>query len=1096
MSLARILLLLSSIIVTPCAFSQAITARVVGTVTDPSGALVAGANVELKNADTGLARTATTGDQGNYEFSFVPIGNYTLTVEATGFQKASVSRFQLSVDQVARLDVKLTIGQAAESVTVEAGALLMQTENATVGTVIDSQKVVELPLNGRSFVQLALLTPGVNPGTPGSITVRRLRGSVGQAVGMSANGARDTQNRFYYDGIEAMDLDSYSFAFSPSVDAINEFKVQSSTYSAEVGGAPGGQVNLTTKSGTNSFHSTAWWFNRNDAFTALNGFQPRVPGAKSPRLNRNQYGANLGGPVLVPKLYNGKNKTFFFFNWESGRQVAGSFGGIALVPPTALRQGDFSSIAAPIYDPTTKQPFAGNVIPSSRIAPYARKFLDGFVPAPNANDPGINFRGPRVAAPITQDQYVSRIDHSFSSRDNLSGSYMFNTQADDTTPTFGFDTRGNRARGQNLSLAETHVFGASTVNELRAGWNRFFEHEFFGTTDNPAFDIGNIIGVAGVTKRARDYGPPTFSAGYTLPSVRGIGPRDRLNQLWQISDNVSTRIGSHNLKFGGQIARRNWTFDEAVNPRGSFGFNGTVTAAAGTTGTRDNQFAEFLLGLATDAGVSVDPFATRMNNWWHGYYFQDDWKVSAHLTLNWGMRYEYFQPPVQRGKATNFDLNGFVPARQTFHGFPDISDTADRPAALVYPDKNDFGPRIGFAYQVPKLNDLVIRGGYGIYYTPEITNSWTTLTLNPPIVATLSFTGNANNPINVATAFQQQGTTRAGLFGSGALDPNIRTSYNQQWNFTVQKRLPKQMFLDVGYVGAKGTKLTAAVDGNRPIQVVNPSVVTSSIASRRPFQGFDNISVVKSIGNSTYHSLQTKLERRVGRGLSLIGAYTFSKSLSNADISSVGGGSFLGTIQDYFNLAASKSPSAFDIRHRLSVAVIYDIPLFRDSGSRLVRTMFGGWQLGTIITEQTGFAAALSSVVDTTGTGIASRPDVVAGQNWLLDRGQRTRDRWFNTAAFALPQLGQFGTSMRDQVYLPGLNQVDGSLVKNFRFYESHSLQFRAEFFNLFNHVNLGAPGLNIRDPNNFGRVTSTVQGAAGMPGDSRVVQFGLKYMF
>lgn len=326
---------------TPCAFSQAITAKVVGTITDPSGALVAGASVELKNADTGLVRTATTGDQGSYEFSFVPVGNYTLTVEAAGFQKASVSRFPLSVDQVARLDVKLTIGQAAESVTVEGGALLMQTENATVGTVIDSQKVVELPLNGRSFVQLALLTPGVNPGTPGSITVRRLRGSVGQAVGMSANGARDTQNRFYYDGIEAMDLDSYSFAFSPSVDAINEFKVQSSTYSAEVGGAPGGQVNLTTKSGTNSFHSTAWWFNRNDAFTALNGFQPRVPGAKSPRLNRNQYGANLGGPVLIPKLYNGKNKTFFFFNWESGRQVAGSFGGIALIPPTALRQGIF-----------------------------------------------------------------------------------------------------------------------------------------------------------------------------------------------------------------------------------------------------------------------------------------------------------------------------------------------------------------------------------------------------------------------------------------------------------------------------------------------------------------------------------------------------------------------------------------------------------------------------------------------------------------------------------------------------------------------------------------------------------------------------------
>src|SRR6266581_282920 len=275
------------------AFSQAITAKVSGTVADPSGAVVPNASVTIRNQQTSQARSAKTDGSGGYEFSFLPI----------------------SVDQEARVDVKMSIGQAAETVQVTAGAILMQTENSTVGTVIDSQKVVELPLNGRSFVQLAQLTPGVNPGTPGSITVRRLRGAVGQAVGMSANGARDTQNRFYYDGIEAMDLDSYSFSFSPSIDAINEFKVQSSTYSAEVGGAPGGQVNLTTKSGTNRLHGTAWEFNRNDAFTALNGFQPRVPGAKPPRLNRNQFGANLGGPVRVPGIYSGKNKTFFFFNW-------------------------------------------------------------------------------------------------------------------------------------------------------------------------------------------------------------------------------------------------------------------------------------------------------------------------------------------------------------------------------------------------------------------------------------------------------------------------------------------------------------------------------------------------------------------------------------------------------------------------------------------------------------------------------------------------------------------------------------------------------------------------------------------------------------
>jgi hypothetical protein len=1075
-------------------FSQAITATAAGTVTDPTNAAVPNAKVTIRSQQTNQARTTNTDSAGFYEFSFLPIGAYSLTVEAAGFQKSEMAPFTLSVDQVARLDVKLTLGQSAETVQVKADAILMQTENATVGTVIDSQKVAELPLNGRSFVQLALLTPGVNPGTPGSITVRRLRGSVGQAVGMSANGARDTQNRFYYDGIEAMDLDSYSFSFSPSIDAINEFKVQSSTYSSEVGGAPGGQVNLSTKSGTNALHGTLWEFNRNDAFTALNGFQPRFPGAKPPRLNRNQYGANIGGPIVIPKLYHGKDKTFFFFNWESGRQIAGSFGGTALVPPTPLRSGDFSGVAAPVIDPLTGLQFPGNAIPASRIAPYARKFLDGFVPTPNTNEPGINYRGPRASAPINQDQYVSRIDHTLSSHDTLSGSYIYNTQADDSTPTFVFDTRGNRARAQNVSLSELHVFAPSVVNEIRAGFHRFFEHEFFGTTDKPQYDIGNLIGIPGVSKDPRNYGPPTFSAGpYALPAVRGIGPRDRLNQLFQITDNLSIRSGAHFLKMGALIARRRWTFDESVNPRGSFGFNGTVTAGAGTP-TRDNQFADFLLGLATDAGLSVAPFATRFSNTSQAYYFQDDWKARPNLTINFGMRYEYFQPPVQHGKATNFDLNGFIPVRQTFHGFPDTPDTPG-PAALVHSDYNDWGPRIGFAYSVPGLRDLVVRGGYGIYYTPEITNSWTTLTLNPPIVSTFAFTGSANNPIRVDTAFQAQGQTRVGTFGSGALDPNVRDTYTQQWNFTLQKRLPKDIYFDIGYVGSKGTNLTAAFDGNRPIQIVTPTATTPSITSRRPFQGFDAISTVKSIGNSTYHSLQMKGERRVGRGLSALTAYTWSKSLSNADISSVGGGSFLGAIQDYNDLRGSRSPSAFDVSHRFSLAFIYDVPLFT-SARGLARTLLGGWQIGSIVTEQTGFAAALSTVVDTTGTGIASRPDAVAGQSAMLPGGQRTRDRWFNTSAFALPQPGRFGTSAREQIHLPGLNQVDFSVNKNFRFFERHQVQFRSEFFNFFNHVNLGAPGLNIRDPDNFGRVTSTNQGAAGMAGDARVIQFGLKYSF
>jgi hypothetical protein len=311
----------------------------------------------------------------------------------------------------------------------------------------------------------------------------------------------------------------------------------------------------------------------------------------------------------------------------------------------------------------------------------------------------------------------------------------------------------------------------------------------------------------------------------------------------------------------------------------------------------------------------------------------------------------------------------------------------------------------------------------------------------------------------------------------------------------MQKRLPKDIYFDLGYVGSKGTKLTATYDANRPIQIVTPGPGVAPVSARRPLQGFDGISTTKSIGNSIYHAMQLKAERRSARGLSVLGSYTWSHSISDADISSVGGGIFNAPIQDYMDLRSSRSDSAFDIRHRLSIAAIYDVPLFRDSSQPLVRTLLGGWQLGTIIIAQTGFAALLNGVVDTTGTGVVSRPDLKAGADPMLDRGERTRARWFNTDAFALPQPGRFGTAPRHPIHLPGLNQVDASATKNFRFLESHQLQFRGEFFNALNHVNLGAPGLNIRDPDNFGRVTSTQQGA-GMPGDSRVVQFALKYSF
>lgn len=1084
----------------PQSLAQTITATLVGRVSDPSGASVPKAKITVTHVATNQSRTTETNATGVYEVPFLPIGSYTLEVEAQGFQKARVEAFAISVGQTARVDVQLAIGSVAESVTVEATAIGLQTENATLGAVIDRQKVAELPLNGRSFIQLALLMPGVNPVTPGSLSARSAGGSLGQAVGMNANGFRDNQNRYYYDGVEAMSLGSYSFTFSLSIDAIQEFKVDTSVYSAAVGAAPGGHVNLTTKSGTNSWRGQLWEFNRNDKLTALEPFQAFRPGAKPPRLNRNQFGGNLGGPLTLPGLYNGRDHTFFFFNAEFGRLITGTSGNRVQVPPMPYRSGDFSAAAVKIYDPLTGQPFPDNKIPASRINPITGGYLK-YVPAPNFPEEAVNYVSPAASAPTTQNQYLVRVDHRFSQRNSLYGTYIYNWQDGRSVPTFAFDWIGSLNRAQHASLTDTHVFGATLVNELRLGWHRRRPRQVFGTSYREEYNIANQLGVPGVSKDPRNYGPPTFSnTGYTLPVVRFIGPADQHNQIWQVADNLSWNKGAHSLKMGGVIFRRNFSFDEAFNPRGTFGFDGRTTAG-GQRPTQEHAFAAYLLGLATNAALSPDPFSNRMDHWWYSGYVQDDWKVSRNLTVNLGLRYDYFQPPVERGKITNFELLGAVPgfivSRQLYGGFPASDQLPDTPGypvrSLVFADKNNWGPRFGFAWLVPQARDLVVRGGYGLYYTQEITNSFTVLTLNPPIVRNFTFDSTFDRPLAVDKVFLSEGRVVTGQFGTQSVDPGLRDCYAQQWNLTIQKRLPGSFYFDVGYVGSKGTNLVIGFDGNRPIQVVTPGPGVPSVADRRPFKGFGGMSVAKSVGNSTYHSLQLKAERRVAAGLSFIASYTWSKALSTMDQSTVGGGFFSDAVQDIFNLRGEKAPAAFDLRHRFSLAAIYDIPFLRNAGSATLRTALGGWQIGAIMTEQTGFASSVARIGDTTGTGISSRPDMVA--NPILPRSQRSRERWFNTAAFAMPQAGRFGNAIRHPIYLPGLNNIDFLAAKNFRLSERHNLQFRAEFFNFFNHVNLGAPGTYLLAPTTFGRITTASQGP-GHESGQRVIQLALKYGF
>ena len=1094
--LAAICLLIG--IISP-ARAQKTTASLLGTVTDASGASMAGVSIKATNLATNAAHETQTDSAGTYSMPSLPAGEYRLTATQNGFQVQQVNSVTLQVDQTARIDFAMKVGNLSETVDVTANAALLQTENATVGTVIESNKIVELPLNGRNFVQLAQLIPGVQAGTPGSITVRRGRGSVGQtdsaygSTAASANGSRDTANRYYLDGIEVMDYDAMTYSFSPSVDSLAEFKVQTSTYSAEYGGAPGGQVNIITKGGTNTLKGTLWEFNRNDQLTqsydAIAG-----KSVTSPRLNRNQFGANIGGPVYLPKVYKGKDKTFFFFNWESGYAAQGGSASYRIVPPSAMRTGDFTTLKDAKGNPITlKDPLnsgiVGNVIPKSRLSPQTLAYLQ-FEPMPNASNGAQNYLSTPYSAVAWQRNFTARIDENLSSKDVIAGRYAFNDTYEAGVPFWGHDERNNLGRTQNVSISWTRTITNTLVNEARGGWHRFNEAEKFGTTGDPAYDVTGKMGLPLVSRLPEEYGPPSISVSgpegafsmYDLQ--RQIGPRVRSNAIAPFTDVLSWQHGSHFLKFGAEIDRRWVTFGQALAPRGAFTFDGTYTGSA---------LADFMLGYVRSANINPTHTNTDLKNFWQAYYVNDDWKIMPRLTITMGLRYDYFQRYKQSDdKFANIYQNGYIVGNTV------TPQNSPYGRGLIQPDYNNFGPRFGFAWRPPISGETVVRGGYGIYYTPEISNAIFAMAEGAQATSGANVNGNIVGAPNLFFDNPFAGSVTTGALNFAVSnDQNMRDSYIQQWNFNIQRKLPGSVVLDAGYVGSKGTRLYVTYgDLNRPIDVVNPSTPgLASLNARRPNQQYQRaVQSDKSVGNSIYHALQMKAERRFSRGLTFLTAYTFAKSISGPnDIGGqVGGGSFIGSPQDIYNARADRSVSGFDLTHRFVQTVLYDIPFFNGTHG-VAKYALDGWQLSTIMTFQSGFPAPIDYGVDTTGTGIGSRADMVAGQNGNLGSGDRTWQHWFNTAAFAFAKPGAFGTSPRtNSIRLPGIMNADFSVNKDFMITERRTVQFRAEIFNLLNHYNPdpGSVDRNIRSQT-FGMIGGGVQGIT-----TRVVQLGAKLNF
>ena len=988
----------------------------------------------------------------------------------------------------------LQIGQLTEQVTVTGGAPVVQTEEASVGSVIDSHRIAELPLNGRQFLQLTLLVPGVNPGAPGG-RQRTERGTLESAI--SVNGARENANRFLLDGTLNTDPNFNIFVISPNVDAIQEFKVQTADYSAQFGSQAGAQINVVTRSGTNSFHGTAYEFLRNEKLDAKNYFDRSD--RPIPPFKQNQYGFTTGGPIL-------RDRTFFFGSFEGFRQRKAQ-SSVATAPNAALREGDFSNFRnaagqlISIYDPATvkpdpanpgrftRTPFANNVIPANRISPVARNILK-FVDLPNLPDTrpfGAGLYLNNDPRRQDQEQWSVRVDQQIRAKNNFFARYSFTDERAEVPGSWSTTGDARGARGQILTLNDTHVFGPRAVNELKFGFirlrNNILSKNAFKS--NLPFEVGiqdqkNLKPI--------DWGVPSIDiVGYTTIGDRTFGvPTQTRNNVYQVAENFSLERGRHSFKLGLEAIRYqlNNLTDNFYLP--TFSFRGTpFTAGVAGDGTSGGSlFADFLLGHPNLTQRSDGDSLIYLRRLGVSPYVQDDWKLSERLTLNLGLRYDLLTPWVER-----YDRFGGVLVSNIL-GAPaprPVQAGKGVPRGIVFTDKNNFAPRVGIAYRPFGDSRTAIRAGYGVFYDTQIGNTTVDFVRNPPFQVRLI----ADSPDNVTPQLvltrliPENFSVSSSYFGQRQDFP---LAYIQHWNLSVQREIVPNLSAEAAYIGTTGRKLSSSIILNLP------APGPGAFGPRRPFTPFGIDSIFQyalPYVNSFYHSLQLKLERRFSAGLSVLGAYTFSKSIDDAQ--EIRGGGTVGQQLNNWDLVGEgRGRSNFDMRHRFVTSYLWELPFgpgkrFGDGTRGSAARLIGGWSAYGIVTLSTGFPLTVFSGVDNVnmGVGSLSHPDQKGEPE--LPRSERDPSRWFNTAAFEAAPQYKFGTSGRNTVGGPGVGNVDFAVVKSTGLTERHRLQFRAELFNLFNTPHFGLP-VNVMTSGSFGRVTSAA--------DARVIQFALKYIF
>lgn len=1039
---------------------QGPNATVTGVVTDNSDAVVPGAHVTITNIATNAASQGVTNNSGEYTIPLLPPGDYKILVVAPGFKEIVQTGITLQVAQIARLDFKAQLGAVTQTVEVTGEPPLTQTEDVSEGAVIENKQVEELPLNGRQYYSLAYLTPGTYKPTQNSGT--------GYRGGFNVAGSSDTSNNYTVDGFDNNDLSINTPTYLPSVDQIQEFKLLTGIYSSQYGRNSGGQLIVTTKSGTNGFHGTAFEYIRNQILDASNYF---TPASQKPSFRRNQFGGTIGGPIK-------KDKTFFFFSYE-GLRLSQETIALATVPTANMATGNFGELLAlktPIQlrNPITHAIIAGNIItPAMQNAVGSALFA--YYPAPTVGTatgviPGNNytFNENRIE---TMNEYGIKIDHTFTASDSVYAS--FNRYSD---PSFepSNSTCGSRVlpgfgcnvgvTGYIAGISYTHVFNPSLINVVRLNWNQYAQPRtqqdptnFFDQRFNFPLAINNLPNIGGV--------PQTSVTGYSTLGDGGSLPQNRTDLNYYGADNLTLLRGSHTLNIGGSYLRFMVSDYFVSNGRGSFSFIGSSTAP-----TSGYPLADLLLGYATS--TSITPQAPKFyprENIISGYV-QDDWKVTPTLTANLGLRYEY--NGILSEKYHNF--SSFDPTTATV-----LKVGVNGVGNIYTTQKWNFAPRAGLSWQPFGNKNTVVRAGAGFFYdNADKGNSVLSLFTNFPMRNPQTFNASVATPILLTNPFPA-------ALGAGSSTPagtvkDFQTANLQEYSVGIQHQFTTTLLLDVAYFGSRGVHLPLSYNINQPMPGAG---TTTQINARRPFPTYGNIAFNHTSGNSSFNSLQVKVEKRSSYGLIFIGAYTYGHSLD--DVS--------GSMQNQYNIARNYGNSSFDVRHNFTFSPVYELPFGKDKPflkTGIPAVLAGSWQVTGILAIQTGNPITAVYTTNNSNTlNSADRPNKISDPN----NGPKTISEWFDTSAFANPSnptagVYAFGNEPTGDIYGPGSVNIDFAVARKFPVIpERVNAEFRGEMFNAFNHPNFLSPGL---DPNagSFGQIS-----AANTP---RNIEFALRLMF